>query len=48
LFDDDELDQTLPPLSSQRKKQIISRVLLAIAVVIIGGLIAVAILRLGL
>ena len=48
LFDDDELDQALPPLSSQRKKQIISRVLLAIAVVIIGGLIAVAILRLGL
>ncbi len=48
LFDDDELDQVLPPLSSQRKKQIISRVLLAIAVVIIGGLIAVAILRLGL
>lgn len=47
LFDD-ELDQALPPLSSQRKKQIISRVLLAIAVVIIGGLIAVAILRLGL
>lgn len=48
LFDDDELDQALPTLSSQRKKQIISRVLLAIAVVIIGGLIAVAILRLGL
>lgn len=48
LFDDDELDQALSPLSSQRKKQIISRVLLAIAVVIIGGLIAVAILRLGL
>lgn len=48
LFDDDELDRALPPLSSQRKKQIISRVLLAIAVVIIGGLIAVAILRLGL
>ena len=48
LFDDDELDQALPPLSSQRKKQITSRVLLAIAVVIIGGLIAVAILRLGL
>lgn len=48
LFDDDELDQALPPLSSQRKKQIISRVLLAIAVIIIGGLIAVAILRLGL
>ena len=48
LFDDDELDQALPPLSSQRKRQIISRVLLAIAVVIIGGLIAVAILRLGL
>lgn len=48
LFDDDELDHALPPLSSQRKKQIISRVLLAIAVVIIGGLIAVAILRLGL
>ena len=48
LFDDDELDQALPPLPSQRKKQIISRVLLAIAVVIIGGLIAVAILRLGL
>lgn len=48
LFDDDELDQALPPLSSQRKKQIISQVLLAIAVVIIGGLIAVAILRLGL